>query len=130
MDKKPGQSLNNNREDRSPSNPQVSRGNLNNRQPGVSNQLPNQGGQMRQSRENNNVNADRDGSVYPKNNKGNWSQHDNRNNSWSTPTNNASVSNLDRESQSRDRGNMRTNNYSQLRSTSGGRSFGGGGRRR
>jgi hypothetical protein len=51
--------------------------------------------------------------------------------SWqSASRNNASTNNLNRDYQARDRGNMRTNNYSQQRSSGGGRSMGGGGRRR
>ncbi|GAO44614.1 hypothetical protein [Flavihumibacter petaseus] len=128
MDKKPGQSLGNNRGNRNPgvNNQLPSQG----RQPGVNNQLPNQGGQMRQSRENNNVYADRDGNVYQRDNKGNWNERDNRNNSWNSANNNATRNNMNRESQSRDRGNMRTNNYSRQRSSMGGGGRGGGGRRR
>jgi hypothetical protein len=121
MDKKPGQSFNNNRGGGS-------------RGPGVNNQLPNQGGQMKPStRENNNVFADRNGNVYQKDNKGNWNQRDNKSNSWqSTSRNNATTNDLNRESQSRNRGNMRTNNYNSGGGRGGGGGFrgGGGGRRR
>jgi hypothetical protein len=98
-------------------------------QAGVNNQLPKQGGgQIKQSRENNNVFSDRDGNVYQRDNKGNWNQRDNKSNSWK-PANSPSTNNLNRESMNRDRGNMRTNNYQQ-RSMPAGRMGGGGGRRR
>lgn len=98
---------------------------------GVNNQLPNQrGGQMKQSRESNNVFTDRDGNVYQKDNKGNWSQRDNKSNSWKSSGNTPSTNNLNRESMDRTRGNMRTNNFQQRSMPSGGARMGGGGRRR
>jgi hypothetical protein len=100
-------------------------------QTGVNNQLPKQnGGQIKQSRESNNVFTDRDGNVYQKDNKGNWSQRDNRSNSWKSSGNSPSTSNMNRESQNRDRGNMRTNNYQQRSMPSSGARMGGGGGRR
>jgi hypothetical protein len=100
---------------------------------GVNNQLPNQRGQMKQSRESNNVFTDRDGNVYQRDNKGNWNQRDNKSNSWK-PSNSPSTNNLNRESADRNRGNMRTNNYQQRSAPrsmpSGGARMGGGGRRR
>lgn len=123
MDRQPGQSLNNREGNRN-----QGQGSLSNKAPTINNQLPgsNQGGQIRQSRENNNVVADRDGNVYQRDNKGNWNQRDNSTNSWkSTSRDNVSSNNLNRDMQARDRGNMRTNNFN----SGGGRSFGGGGGR-
>jgi hypothetical protein len=134
MDKQPGQALNDNRGGNRPqASTRPSQGNVNTRPTGgagVNNQLPNQGGQMKQSRENNNVFADKDGNVYQRDKNGQWSQRDNKNNNWNSSGNNASTNNLNRDSYSRDRGQVRSNNYSRGMSGGGGRSFGGGGRRR
>jgi len=138
MDVKPGQSFNDNRGgNRNPGNPQVSNGAASNRPANVNNQLPNNnrgGGQAKAStRDANNVYADRNGNVYQKDNNGNWNQRDNKSNTWkSTSKDNPSMNNLNRESQARDRGNTRTNNFNQQRSApqrSAPRG-GGGGRRR
>lgn len=77
----------------------------------------------------NNVYADRNGNIYQRDNKGNWNQRDNQNRSWN-PTSresNPSVNNMNRESQMRERGTTRTNNYNQYRSSGGNMNRGGGG---
>src|SRR5262249_41947270 len=115
MDKKPGQSVGSgNRGNR----PQAGTGAVGTRPPSANNQLPNNR-QAPTSRQNNNVYADRDGNVYQKDDKGNWNQRDNRSQSWQSARDNPSTNNLNRESQARDRGNNRTNNFNQQRSTAG-----------
>lgn len=121
MDKKPGQSLGN----------RPGQGGTNRGQTGVNNQLPKQGNQLNQSRDRNNVYADKDGNIYQRDSKGNWSQRDNNTNGWNrSQSNTPSTNNLNRDSQYRNRGNMRTNNSRQFGGGGGGRSFGGGGGRR
>ncbi|MBS1597717.1 MAG: hypothetical protein JST75_05800 [Bacteroidetes bacterium] len=91
----------------------------NNRQPGNNNRLPttNPSVQPRPSRENNNVFADRNGNTFQRDNNGNWAQRDNQTKTWKPATrDNPSLNNLNRESQMRDRGTMRTNNFNQVRS--------------
>ena len=79
----------------------------------------------------NNVFADKSGNVYQKDRGGNWNQRDNSNKSWKPSSGNA-AGNLNRDSQMRDRGANRANNFqSQNRASSRPvRSGGGGGRRR
>jgi hypothetical protein len=55
----------------------------------------------------NNVFADRDGNVFQKDNKGGINQRDNKSNKW----NQSQAPNMNRDMQSRDRGNQRTNNF-------------------
>ena len=82
----------------------------------------------------NNVYSDRQGNVYQKAQQGQWQQRTNR--QWTPVTNSANVTrNLDRQQQMRDRGQVRTQNFQRVQSTtaprSGGgapRSSGGGGR--
>jgi len=85
-----------------------------NRLPGNNNRLPNNNPaiQPRPSRENNNVFADRNGNTFQRDNNGNWNQRDNQSKSWKPATrDNPSVNIINRESQMRDRGTMRTNNF-------------------
>jgi hypothetical protein len=77
---------------------------------------------------NNNVYSDRQGNIYQRNSQGQWQQR--QNHSWQPVNNNPSVSNMNRESQMRDRGQMRTQNFQQARpSFTAPRSSGGGGAR-
>lgn len=79
----------------------------------------------------NNVFADKSGNVYQKDRSGNWNQRDNSSKSWKPSSGNAAGS-LNRDSQMRDRGTNRANNFqSQSRpSARPARSGGGGGARR
>lgn len=91
----------------------------NNPRPGNNNRPPNTNPtvQPRPSRETNNVFADRNGNTFQRDNNGNWNQRDNQSRSWKPATrDNPSVGNLNRESQMRARGTMRTNNFNQVRS--------------
>ncbi|PWT70698.1 MAG: hypothetical protein C5B59_20050 [Bacteroidetes bacterium] len=123
MDKKPGQSVGSG--NRGTNRPQAGTGAVGTRPPSANNQLPNNR-QAPTSRQNNNVYADRDGNVFQKDDKGNWNQRDNRSQSWQSARDNPSTNNLNRESQARDRGNNRANNFNQQRSMSGSRGGGGG----
>lgn len=67
--------------------------------------------QPRPSRQPNNVFADRQGNVYQRDNQGTWNQRNNQNRTWQPTT--QPPANINRESQMRDRGNMRTNNFNQ-----------------
>ena len=58
----------------------------------------------------NNVFADKNGSVYQKDNKGGWNQRDNNTNSWK-PADNNNMSTMNRESQMRERSTNRSNNF-------------------
>ena len=62
--------------------------------------------------------ADRDENISQRDNKGNWSQHDNQNRNWQSTRDNSSISNSNKEIQARDRGNTRANNFDQHISTS------------
>jgi hypothetical protein len=143
LDKKPGQSLGN-RGGASVGNQLPAGGGAggNRGGAGVNNQLPAGGGgnggpgggnRPTASQQPNNVYADRDGNVYQRDNKGNWNQRDNKSQSWQpTSRDNPSVNGLNQQSQARDRGNQRTNNFNQSRGSygGGGGARGGGGRRR
>lgn len=74
----------------------------------------------------NNIFADRSGNVFQKDNKGSWNQRDNSTRSWK-PANNNNIGTMNRQSQMRNRGVDRSNNFrSQGRAA---RPAGGGGRR-
>jgi hypothetical protein len=79
----------------------------------------------------NNVVADRQGNVHQKDANNNWSQRSG--NQWQ-PSTSASTSDLDRQMQSRDRGQTRNASYNQMNRGGnmggGGARAGGGGRRR
>lgn len=64
----------------------------------------------------NDVFADRDGNVFKKDDKGNVNQRDNKGNSWK-PADKSSpaVNNVNREAQSRNHANQRTQNYNNAR---------------
>jgi len=99
---------NDNRLPTNPSNPS----------PGNNNTLPstNPTVQPRPSRESNNVFVDRNGNTFQRDNSGNWNQRDNKSRTWKPATrDNPSLGNLNRESQMRDRSNMRNNNFGQTR---------------
>ena len=70
----------------------------------------------------NNVVADRDGNVYQRDANNNWSQRSG--NQWQAPTN-ANTQDLDRQMQSRDRGQTRNASYNQMNR---GGNIGGGAR--
>ena len=72
------------------------------------------------SRVPNNVYSDKSGNVYKRESSGNWQQRDN--NSWQSTSGNRqpSAGQMDRSSQMRDRGTMRTNQAYQSRSSMGG----------
>ena len=79
----------------------------------------------------NNVFADRDGNVFQKDNKGNVNQRDNKTNSWKPDKNPSQGSNINRDMQSRDRSNQRSNNFNQSQNrTPAPRPTGGGGANR
>ncbi len=125
INKRPGQVYNrlpNTRQGNNNRFPDNGRPNNNNRPPnnnvGNNNRLPNNGSpninQPRPSRENNNVYADRNGNIFQRDNRGNWNQRDNQSRSWQPARrDNPSVPNMNRASQMRDRGTMRTNNFNQ-----------------
>ncbi len=125
INKRPGQVYNrlpNTRPGNNNRFPDNGRPNNNNRLPnnnvGNNNRLPNNGSpninQPRPSRENNNVYADRNGNIFQRDNRGNWNQRDNQSRSWQpAQRDNPSVPNMNRASQMRDRGTMRTNNFNQ-----------------
>jgi hypothetical protein len=66
----------------------------------------------------NNVFADKDGNVFKKDDKGNLNQRDNKGNSWK-PADKASPAsnNVNRDVQSRNRANQRTDNFNNARTT-------------
>jgi hypothetical protein len=76
----------------------------------------------------NNVYSDRSGNVYQKGSSGDWQQRNNG--SWQSSSGNrqSSASQMDRSSQQRDRGNMRSSQATQSRPSGGGYRGGGGGR--
>jgi len=127
---------------------QYSRNNYQNRQ-GVKStprpaQQPAGGSRVRPSQQPNNVYADRNGNVY-RNNNGNWQQRDAKGNGWQNTGSAArpstqpaqrpsasqqprpSTNDLNKQYQSRERSNQRSQGYQRQ---SGGRSRGGGGGRR
>ena len=86
--------------------------------PGNNNRLPanKPSFQQRPSKETNNVFVDRSGNVFQKDKQGSWNQRDNQTKNWKpVQKDNPSIGTLNRESQMRDRGNMRTNNFNQQR---------------
>jgi hypothetical protein len=75
----------------------------------------------------NNVYSDKSGNVYKKESSGNWQQRDNS--SWKPASSNRkpSTQQMDRSSQMRDRGTMRSNQAAQSRPSTGSRGGAGGG---
>jgi hypothetical protein len=77
----------------------------------------------------NNVFADRNGNVFQRNNSTNQWQQRTTNNQWRpVQNNNPSVQNLNRAQQMRDRGQVRTQNFQQARTSNPPRATGGGSR--
>jgi hypothetical protein len=79
---------------------------------------------MTTSNKRNNLYSDKNGNVYQRNNNGNWNQkrstnNTNRNNTNVNRQNNVNRSDLNRQYNSRTRGNTRYNNYNSNRSSSG-----------
>ncbi len=75
----------------------------------------------------NNMYSDKSGNVYRKESNGDWQQRNNG--SWQSSSNRqSSASQMDRSSQQRDRGNMRSSNASAYSRPSGGGYSGGGAR--
>lgn len=63
------------------------------------------------SKQPNNVFADRDGNVFQKDKQGNINQRDNKTNTWNKPSSPSNNNTVNRDVNSRDRGNQRTNNF-------------------
>jgi hypothetical protein len=80
------------------------------------------------NRTSNNMYSDKSGNVYQKGSSGDWQQRNNG--SWQSSSGNrqSSASQMDRSSQQRDRGNMRSSQASQARPSGGGYRGGGGSR--